>query len=152
MRSMRAWLRRAASSIGGSRHDRELDAELQSHLEMHVDDNLRLGMSADEARRQALIRLGGVAQVAEAYRDRRGLPAIETVLADLRFTWRLLRRSPGFAVVILRTMAIGIGANAAIFSVVNTLLLRPLPYREPGRPAPVQTMESVLAARDDLAA
>src|SRR6266508_2092111 len=107
MRAPRAWLRRVVSIVRLDRLDRELTQELEAHLEMHIDDNRRLGMSADEARRQALIKLGGVEQVKETYRDRRGLPVLETALKDLRFAFRLMRRSPGFSAVILVTLAIG---------------------------------------------
>jgi putative ABC transport system permease protein len=123
--------------------DRELDEELDSHLQMHIDDNRHLGMSADEARRHALIKLGGVEQVKDTYRERRGLPILETTLKDLRFALRLMRRSPGFSAVILLTLAIGIGANTVMFSIVNTLLLRPLPYREADRLMSVQTVQGV---------
>ena len=140
MRAPRTWLRRVMSLVRRDRLDRELTQELEAHLEMHIDDNRRLGMSADEARRQALIKLGGVEQVKERYRDRRGLPVLEVAIRDLRFALRLMRRSPGFSAVVLVTLTIGIGANTVMFSVVNTLLLRPLPYHQPERLMSVQTL------------
>ena len=130
MRTPRAWLRRVMSLVRRDRLDRELAEELEAHLEMHIDDNRRLGMSVDEARREALIKLGGMEQLKEEYRNRRDLPVLETALKDLRFAFRLMRRTPGFSAVILVTLAIGIGANTVMFSVVNTLLLRALPYHE----------------------
>ena len=92
MRVVRAWLHRAVGLFAGRRAERELSAEIESHLQLHIDDNLRAGMSADEARRQALVKLGGVESTKEAYRDRRGLPALESLGRDLRYGVRTLRQ------------------------------------------------------------
>jgi macrolide transport system ATP-binding/permease protein len=107
--------------------EEDLAEELRSHLEMSTELNLRKGMSAEEARRKALLTLGGVEQTKELYRDLRGLPMIETTLQDLRFGLRMLRRSPGFSLLAILCLTLGIGANAAVFSWVEGILFRPYP-------------------------
>jgi predicted permease len=123
----RIFLQRLAALFRRRRLEDDLDAELRSHLEMAVELNLRKGMTAEDARREALRSFGGVDQTKELYRDQRGLPMIETTLQDLRFGLRMLRRSPGFSILAILCLTLGIGANAAVFSWVEGILFRPYP-------------------------
>lgn len=128
---LRGTFRRAPES--GGRSEREMDAELHSHLELAIADNVRRGMTAGEARRAALLSLGGIEQTKQAWRDQRSLPWLENFAGDIRYGWRLAARNPGFALAAVVALALGIGANTAIFSVLDKALLRPLPYPHAGR-------------------
>lgn len=121
--------------------DSELDLEMAAHLDMAMEENIRTGMNADEARRQALVRFGGVQQAREEQRAARGLPFLDVLGQDLRFTLRTLRRDRAFTLVAVLILALGIGANVAVFSVVNTILLRPLPFPEPERLIRITTVD-----------
>ncbi len=123
----RTLMQRMAALFRRRRLEDDLDEELRSHLEMAIELHLRKGMSAEDARRGALRSFGGVEQTKENYRDQRGLPMIETTLQDLRFGLRMLRRSPGFSLLAILCLTLGIGANAAVFSWVEGILFRPYP-------------------------
>jgi predicted permease len=133
VRCLRVWLQRLSGLFLTARRDRELAAEIESHLQLHIDDNLRAGMTPDEARRDALLKFGPVESIKESYRDRRGVPAVETLLQDVRSAARALRRRPLFTSVAVVTLGLGISAATAMFSVVDGVLLKPSPFHEPDR-------------------
>ncbi len=133
MKSLRAWFLRLGGLFGRERREKDLAAELESHLQLHTEDNLRAGMGVAEARRQALIKLGGVEQTKEMVRERRGLPMIEVFLQDLRFGVRMLGKNTGFMLIAVLTLALGIGVNVSVFSLMDFVLLRPLAVPNPER-------------------
>ena len=149
MRQLRAWLLRLKGLFLKGARERELADEIESHLQLHIDDNIRAGMSPQEARRVAVMKLGGVDQAKETYRDRTTIPSLESVVQDLRFTLRQFRRNLAVTVAAVLTLAAAIGANTAIFSVVNAVLLRSLPYPNADRVVNITTTSS-LRGLDDL--
>jgi macrolide transport system ATP-binding/permease protein len=129
------WLRemfsRCLSFLGRRRADEELDQELESHIEAAVEDNVRRGMTPDQARMDALRVFGGVTQIKESYRTRRGFSFITSFVRDVRYATRRLRSSPSFSLIVIATLALGIGANSAVFTLVEGFLLRSLPVTDP---------------------
>ncbi|NDQ56990.1 MAG: ABC transporter permease [Acidipila sp.] len=124
----RVFIHRVAALFGPRRRlEDDLDAELRAHVEMAVEQNLRKGMTAEAARREALRHFGGVDQIKEIYRDQRGMPMVETALQDIRYGFRMLRRNPGFSLLAILCLTLGIGANAAVFSWIEGILIRPYP-------------------------
>jgi putative ABC transport system permease protein len=130
---IRILINRCAALLHKQDLDKDLDEELRIHIDLAVEENLQRGMTKLEARTAALRTFGGVAQTREAYRVQRGLPLIEMLARDVRYALRQLRRAPGFTLTAVLTLAIGIGGVAAVYTVVETVLLRPLPFDEPGR-------------------
>jgi predicted permease len=136
---VRTLLSRLAALFRGRSLDADLDDELRAHIELATAENIRKGVSPDDARTTALRAFGGIAQVRETYRAERGFPRLEWLVRDLRFAFRQLLRSPGFAFTAILTLAVGIGATAAMFSVIDAVVLRPLPYANRDRIVEVKT-------------
>ena len=137
MRRWRALLSRLAGIFSKDRRESEMSAELESHLQMQIDDNVRSGMSPEEARRAALVKLGGLEQTKQAYRERGTMPLLESAGQDLRFGLRQFSKNPAFACTAVLVLALGMGASVAIFAFVDATLLKPLPYWKPARLANV---------------
>ena len=133
MRTLRGWGKRLRAWIADRSRDRDLKEELDSVVQMHTDEHLRAGMNREESRRRALLEVGGVEQVRQAVRDGRSFPWLEGWARDAKYAIRTLLRVPGFSVVAIAVMAIGIGASVALFTVVRSVLLRPLPFPHPDR-------------------
>jgi len=128
MPTLRQSLARVLSFFRKQQHDADLETELSHHLELAIEENIARGLTPQEARRQALLRFGNVQQAREYQRATRGLPWLDILMQDLRFTLRTLRRDHTFALIAVLILALGIGANVVVFSVVDTILLRPLPF------------------------
>jgi hypothetical protein len=128
MRTLRRLFQRLISRATTAQDEALLRAEIEEHIAMQTAENLRTGLSPMEARRQALLKFGDVEATKDAYRDQRGLPFLETLSRDAHHAIRGLRRTPAFTAAVILTLALSIGANTAIFAVIDSILIQPLPY------------------------
>jgi len=129
--SLRVLVSRLRAMFLRRRLDEDFDEEAQSHVEMLTEEHLRRGMTPEQARRAAILKFGGLTQIRELHRETRGLPWLDKLGADLRYTFRVLRKSPGFTAVAVLSLGLGIGANTAIFTLIDNLLLKSLPVKNP---------------------
>jgi predicted permease len=148
MKSLQRFFARLSNLAAGSRADQRWREEMEDHLAQQTADNLRAGMSTAEARRQAVLKFGAVQAIREEYRSELSLPSIETLWQDLRYALRQLAAAPGFASIAILTIALGIGATTAIYSVVDATLLHPLPYPEPEQLVRIQEDFAGVGAHD----
>src|SRR5262249_10547023 len=133
MDTLRELLARLASFLRKEARDEDFDQEMAAHLEFAIEENLRRGMPPGEARRHALVEIGGVSQARELHRERRGLPLLETVIQDVQYAGRTLKRDAGLTTFAVLMVGLGVGASCTVFSVLNALLLRPFPFNDPDR-------------------
>src|SRR5579863_9202663 len=131
MRFLRRLFIRLTNFATGRRADQRVREEMAEHLALQTEENLRAGMAPAEARRQAALKLGAAQAIREQHNAEQGLPLAENFLVDIRYAFRMLHRSPGFSLIAIATMALGVGATTAIYSVIDATLLHPLPYPNP---------------------
>ena len=148
MKFLRRFFARLSNFAAGRRADQRLQEEIAEHLAFQTDENLRRGMSPAEARRQAVLKLGAAAAIREDHHAEHSLPFIENLLFDLKYAVRMLLRSPGFAFIAIATMALGVGATTAIYSVIDATLLHPLPYPNPSELVRIQDDLPSVGAQD----
>lgn len=141
MSSLRRWGVRAKSLFGQARRDRDFDAELDTHLQLHIDDNLRRGLSPEQARRDALLKLGGIRALKETHREGRAFRPLTEMAQDLRYAARMVRRAPGFTVVAVVTIALGIFGPTVTFTMVKAWILDPLPFAEPSNLVDIRRLD-----------
>jgi macrolide transport system ATP-binding/permease protein len=142
MRTVRYVFGRLVTLVGRRHREGEFSAELESHIDMHTAENIRAGLSPDEARRRALVALGGVEQTRERYRDASGLAWLEAIPVEIRSGFRAMRRSAGFTVLAVVTLSVGIAATNTAFTIVNTVMIRDLPFEAADRLVDVGIIDS----------
>ncbi len=150
MKAMRAWIFRLAGLFRKARNEREMGDEIENHIAMYVADQMRSGVTQEEAHRNAVLHLGGLEPLREAYRERSTTPFLEHLALDVRFAFRQLRKNPGFAVTAVLILALALCASLAIFTFVEAALIRPLPYPEPARLVAVTEIESAVCSRQSF--
>src|SRR5580700_9043785 len=132
MRTLRRFFRRLGWWARTRKDEERLRVEIEDHLALQTADNVRAGLSPVEARREAVLKFGGVEAMKESYRDQRGLPFLETLIQDTRHALRRLRMAPAFSIATILTLALGIGATTSIFTLVHAVMLKSLPVANPG--------------------